>query len=312
MRIARERIDGILLLDKTSGLSSNHAMQAARRLFAAAKAGHGGTLDPMAGGLLPLMFGEATKFAADLLDADKTYEAELTLGETSTTADAEGEISRQPGLIPDADAMAVVLRGFVGRIRQLPPMHSALKHAGRPLYEYARAGQVIDREPREVEIKAIEMLGLEGSRLRLRVLCSKGTYIRTLAQDIGAIAGCGAWLSSLRRVAVGELRIAQAVGLDELQSLTPEQRRTTLLPIDALLSSLEQLELDAETAGRFMHGQRIRWRATGTDLEARRVAVRGPGGLLGLAHLDDGLLTPVRLIAQTSLPASPAGVATHV
>jgi tRNA pseudouridine55 synthase len=208
--------------------------------------------------------------------------------------------------------MAVVLRGFVGRIRQLPPMHSALKHAGRPLYEYARAGQVIDREPREVEIKAIEMLGLEGSRLRLRVLCSKGTYIRTLAQDIGAIAGCGAWLSSLRRVAVGELRIAQAVGLDELQSLTPEQRRTTLLPIDALLSSLEQLELDAETAGRFMHGQRIRWRATGTDLEARRVAVRGPGGLLGLAHLDDGLLTPVRLIAQTSLPASPAGVATHV
>ncbi|MEY3665091.1 MAG: hypothetical protein RLZZ153_1273 [Pseudomonadota bacterium] len=187
-RQARERVDGILLLDKATGQSSNHALQAARRLLAAAKAGHGGTLDPMAAGLLPVLLGEATKFAADLLDADKTYEAELTLGQTSSTGDAEGEITPHTGLIPSADDMALVLREFVGRIRQLPPMHSALKHAGRPLYEYARAGQLIEREPREVEIKAIDLLSFTGTRLQLRVCCSKGTYIRTLAQDIGAVS----------------------------------------------------------------------------------------------------------------------------
>lgn len=302
-RQARERVDGILLLDKATGQSSNHALQAARRLLAAAKAGHGGTLDPMAAGLLPVLLGEATKFAADLLDADKTYEAELTLGQTSTTGDAEGEITPHTGLIPSADDMAIVLRGFVGRIRQLPPMHSALKHAGRPLYEYARAGQFIEREPREVEIKAIDQLDFTGTRLQLRVRCSKGTYIRTLAQDIGAAAGCGAWLSSLRRVAAGALHIDQAVSLEDLQNRTPEQRRAVLLPLDALLSSLERVSLDAETTSRFMHGQRIRWQHACGESPPRRVAVYGPAGaLLGLAQLDDGLLTPLRLIAQAAPP----------
>lgn len=305
-RQARERVDGILLLDKATGQSSNHALQAARRLLAAAKAGHGGTLDPMAAGLLPVLLGEATKFAADLLDADKTYEAELTLGQTSSTGDAEGEITPHTGLIPSADDMALVLREFVGRIRQLPPMHSALKHAGRPLYEYARAGQLIEREPREVEIKAIDLLSFTGTRLQLRVCCSKGTYIRTLAQDIGAAAGCGAWLSSLRRVAAGALQIEQAVSLEDLQHRTPEQRRAVLLPLDALLSSLERVSLDAETASRFMHGQRIRWQLACGVSAPRRVAVYGPAGvLLGLAQLDDGLLTPVRLISQAAPSAGP-------
>ena len=305
-RQARERVDGILLLDKATGQSSNHALQAARRLLAAAKAGHGGTLDPMAAGLLPVLLGEATKFAADLLDADKTYEAELTLGQTSSTGDAEGEITPHTGLIPSADDMALVLREFVGRIRQLPPMHSALKHAGRPLYEYARAGQLIEREPREVEIKAIDLLSFTGTRLQLRVCCSKGTYIRTLAQDIGAVAGCGAWLSSLRRVAAGALQIEQAVSLEDLQHRTPEQRRAVLLPLDALLSSLERVSLDAETASRFMHGQRIRWQLACGVSAPRRVAVYGPAGaLLGLAQLDDGLLTPVRLISQAAPSAGP-------
>lgn len=299
-RHPRERVDGILLLDKAVGQSSNHAMLSARRLLQAAKAGHGGTLDPMASGLLPVLLGEATKFAADLLEADKTYEAELTLGQTSSTGDAEGEIAPHAGDIPDREVFQAVLRRFEGPIRQMPPMHSALKHAGRPLYEYARAGQEVERQAREVTIRRIDLLAMAGNQASIRVSCSKGTYIRTLAQDIGAAAGCGAWLSALRRVAAGRLQIDHAISLAALDELSLEQRRAALLPLDTLLSSLSVAKLEQSLALRFAQGQRIRWLPPRGESEAQRVAVYGPTGLLGVAMLDDGLLTPVRLVADPS------------
>ncbi|KAB2921992.1 MAG: tRNA pseudouridine(55) synthase TruB, partial [Dechloromonas sp.] len=200
-----QRVDGVLLLDKPLGLTSNDALQKARRLFSAAKGGHTGTLDPAATGLLPLCFGEATKFSADLLDADKTYEAVVQLGVTTDSGDAEGQVvATAPVTVGEAEVRQALPR-FTGAIEQIPPMHSALKRNGRPLYELARKGIEVERAPRAVTIHGLELLDFAGDRLTLRVRCSKGTYIRVLAADLGQALGCGAHLVGLRRTAVGDL-----------------------------------------------------------------------------------------------------------
>ncbi len=308
-RRRRRALDGVLLLDKPRGMSSNHAMLAARRLLGAEKAGHGGTLDPMASGLLPVLFGEATKFAHDALDADKTYLATLALGEVSTTADAEGEITATGAPLPDDAAIALVLQRFTGAILQVPPMHSALKQGGRPLYELARSGQSVERAPRPVTIHQLLRVDRLDHRLRLRVRCSKGTYIRVLAEDIGQALGCGAWLADLRRESVGALSLdTGAFTLDMLESATSTTQQARLLPVDALLQSLPRIDLPEGSARRLLDGQRIRLAAAGAAAEPdaqARVRIYGqptPGPanepmFLGLATLSDGLLAPLRLIS---------------
>jgi tRNA pseudouridine55 synthase len=220
-RPPRRTVDGVLLLDKPQGQTSNGALQTARRLYNAAKAGHTGTLDPMATGLLPLTFGEATKFSQMLLDADKAYEATVRLGIETDTGDAEGRpIASAPvSVTPDEVARALSL--FTGEIEQVPPMYSALKCAGKPLYEYARAGIEIERAPRKVRIHALEFVALEGDAFRIRVDCSKGTYIRTLAIDLGRALGCGAHLSALRRTRIGPFAVDAAVTLAALEAAAP-------------------------------------------------------------------------------------------
>ncbi|MBX3590171.1 MAG: tRNA pseudouridine(55) synthase TruB [Burkholderiaceae bacterium] len=308
----REPVDGILLLDKPKGLTSNDALVRARRLLNARKAGHGGTLDPMASGLLPLLFGEATKFAHDSLDADKTYLAELTLGTTTDTGDAEGEVLSRREVDCDDAAFRAAAAAFVGEIEQVPPMHSALKRDGRPLYEYARAGIVLERAARRVTIRSIETLACAGSRATIRVCCSKGTYIRTLAADIGERLGCGAHLSALRRERVGALSLADAVSLDALEALEPAARRARLAPADALLAGLPRVELDAPSEARFLHGQKLRAPSSlqGGDIE--RVRVYGPRRLLGVAALRAGALVPLRLVATgDGEPTHPEPEAPH-
>lgn len=288
-----QRIDGVLLLDKPSGMTSNSALQAARRLFSAAKAGHTGTLDPMATGLLPLCFGEATKFSADLLDADKTYEAELLFGITTDTGDAEGTIlARRPPVVTTPD-LATALQRFLGPIRQIPPMYSALKREGKPLYELARQGIEVVRAPRDVCIHELRLLSHTQDRCRLHVACSKGTYIRTLAEDIGELLGCGAHLTALRRIAVGALHIADAVTLDQVHALPEEARLASLLAPDTLLQSLPAIHLDDETSRRFGHGNPI----SSIGLEGR-YRVYANDRLLGLGERDAaGQLQPRRLVS---------------
>ncbi len=287
-----QRVDGVLLLDKASGMTSNSALQSARRLFSAAKAGHTGTLDPLATGLLPLCFGEATKFSADLLAADKIYEAELLFGLTTDTGDAEGTVLQQrPIDFAQADLEATLLR-FCGRISQIPPMYSALKRDGKPLYQLARQGIEVEREARDVTINELLLLAFSGHRCRLRVSCSKGTYIRTLAEDIGNALGCGAHLTALRRVAVGPLRIVEALTLDQLQALSEEQRIDCLLPPDALLQTLPAVHLDAEATQRFVHGNPVSVVAA-----PGKCRVYGENRLLGLGEADaGGNVNPRRLV----------------
>ena len=288
-----QRVDGVLLLDKPQGMTSNAALQTVRRLFSAAKAGHTGTLDPMATGLLPLCFGEATKFSADLLDADKTYEAEVLFGVTTDTGDAEGEVLERCTPEFDQPALESTLQQFLGKIRQIPPMYSALKRNGRPLYELARQGIEVERKPREVTITELRLLEFSGDRCRLRVTCSKGTYIRTLAEDIGRFLSCGAHLTGLRRLGVGSLSLAKAVTPGHLNEISEEERRRWLLPPDALLQNLPMIILDALSAQRFCHGNPIA--ASGQEGKCR---VYCNGRLLGLGMGDTaGLLQPRRLVS---------------
>ena len=274
-------------------MTSNFALQKVRRLFSAAKAGHTGTLDPLATGLLPLCFGEATKFSADLLEADKTYEAEILFGITTDTGDAEGAVLEQRQVaFMRAELDAALLR-FQGEISQIPPMYSALKRDGKPLYELARQGIEVERKPREVTIKELLLLDFSGERCCLRVACSKGTYIRTLAEDIGAVLGCGAHLIALRRIAVGALRIADAVTLDQLSELCEEERSRYLQPPDALLQTLPAVYLDDEAIQRFSHGNPVLVVAS-TPGKCR---VYGQSRLLGLGDADEsGKVKPCRLV----------------
>jgi len=287
------RVDGVLLLDKPTGITSNDALQKARRLFSAAKAGHTGTLDPMATGLLPICFGEATKFSADLLDADKTYEATLRLGVTTTTADAEGEIlETRPVNVSDADVCAVLPR-FTGAIRQVPPMYSALKRDGRPLYELARQGIEVEREAREVVIHELTLLAMSGSDVSLRVTCSKGTYIRTLAEDIGRTLGCGAHLTALRRTRVGPLDLGAARMLADIEACDEGSRESLLLPVDTLLRSLPAVTLDEAAVLRFGNGNPVASDVVGP------CRVYAGDRLLGLGFGDgSGLLHPKRLVVR--------------
>jgi len=288
-----KQVDGVLLLDKPLGLTSNDALQKARRLFSAAKGGHTGTLDPLATGLLPLCFGEATKFSADLLDADKTYEAVLKLGVTTDSGDAEGAVTGTVAVDVAESAILSVLPRFIGNIQQIPPMHSALKRNGRPLYELARQGIEVERAPRAVTIHAIDCLVIAGDTLTLRVACSKGTYIRVLAADIGQALGCGAHLAALRRTAVGDLDLAGAVTLAELEALDEAGRAGRLQPVDALLQSLPIMTVEGEVAERFRHGNPV-------DLHpglAGKIRVYTGGRLIGVGEPgSDGRLWPKRLV----------------
>lgn len=251
----RRALDGILLLDKPAGLGSNAALQAVKRLYGAAKAGHAGTLDPLASGLLPVLFGEATKFSQFALDADKEYLARARLGVTTTTGDAEGEVLARRGVEVRPEDLDPVLARFRGEIEQVPPMHSALKHGGQPLYELARQGREVARSARRVRVHALDLLAFDGESLELRVRCSKGTYVRTLVEDIGRTLGCGAHLSALRRVAAGRFNVADAVALEPLRAETPEARDRRLLPAESLLEGLPRVDLPDALAARFERGQ---------------------------------------------------------
>lgn len=301
-RRARIALHGVLLLDKPVGFSSNDALMKAKRLVNAEKAGHTGTLDPFATGLLPLCFGEATKFSQDLLDADKTYETVVHLGITTTTGDTEGDVIDQQDVAVDLAQIEAALAGLRGDILQTPPMYSALKRDGKPLYEYARAGVTLEREARPVTIHALELLGFEAPFLRLRVRCSKGTYIRVLGEDIGRALGCGAHLNALRRTVVGHLSLDGSISLPALEALEESDRQATLMPVDSLLSTFEAVRVPEEVAKRFLHGQRIALGREGITVpQASRVRVYRDtdGALLGTARLQEGgVLAPERLVAS--------------
>ncbi len=298
-RIVRRVVDGVLLLDKPSGLTSNAALQSARRLLNAAKAGHTGTLDPLASGLLPLTFGEATKFSQLLLDADKTYEAVVQLGVETDSGDADGAVLATRPVEVDEARLAEVLERFRGDIEQVPPMYSALKRDGKALYEYARAGIEVEREARRVTIHALELLDFAGERFTIRVACSKGTYIRSLAMDIGTALGCGAHLRGLRRTRIGPFDVADAVTLAQLEGCAIEDRDGLLAPADALVAGFPAIVLDAEEARGLLQGRVLQPAASAGEGVVR---VYGPQGFLGLGQWQaDGKLAAKRLIATGDL-----------
>jgi tRNA pseudouridine55 synthase len=308
-RVQRRPVHGVLLLDKPLGLSSNQALQRAKWLLRAEKAGHTGTLDPLATGVLPLCFGAATKFSQLHLDADKTYETTVRLGVRTSTADAEGDVIETRPVNCTPGQVVEVLDRFMGPIRQVPPMHSALKKDGKALYEYAREGETVERAPRDVVIHELELLDMqlqgETPFLRLRVTCSKGTYIRTLGEDIAEALGCGGHLIALRRVATGPFGEQDCVTLTALEALDEPGRLRALRPLDCLLKGHEAVTLDGENAGRFLSGMRRR----GRWHDAERVAVFGPPtspgqadrSLLGTAHVKAGELIPGRLLSPIEI-----------
>ena len=302
-RVQRRPVHGVLLLDKPLGLSSNDALQKAKWLLRAEKAGHTGTLDPLATGVLPLCFGAATKFSQLHLDADKTYEAVALLGVRTATGDAEGEVLQErPVPQIGSGKLAEVRARFLGAIQQVPPMHSALKRDGKALYEYARAGIEVTRESRDVQIHELHIsFATHEGRPALRIVArvSKGTYIRTLGEDIGEALGCGAHLVSLRRIATGPFGIAQCVSLEELAGMNETEREGRLLPVESLLPGHRRVELGAEDAGRFLSGLRRR----GAWADAERAAVFGeaPSALLGTAHIKAGELIPSRLLSPIEI-----------
>jgi tRNA pseudouridine55 synthase len=302
-RVARRPVHGVLLLDKPLGWSSNDALQKVKWLLRAEKAGHTGTLDPLATGILPLCFGAATKFSQLQLDADKTYQAVARLGVKTSTGDAEGSVIEERSVTIIAADLASVASRFKGVIRQLPPMYSALKLQGRALYEYARAGVEVERELRAVTIYDLalypEYSGAELHALKMTVKCSKGTYIRTLAEDVGEALGCGAHLTALRRLKTGGFEISQCVTLEELEAMTEAERLERLLPIASLLADHTVVTLDDDNAGRFLSGLRRR----GPWADTERAAVYAADGrhLLGTAHVRAGDLIPGRLLSPIEI-----------
>jgi len=294
-RIPRRAVHGVLLLDKPLGLSSNDALQKAKRLYRAEKAGHTGTLDPLATGLLPLCFGAATKFSQISLDADKTYRATLKLGVKTTTADAEGEVLQTREVNLSREQVEAACQRFTGEIAQVPPMHSALKRDGKALYEYARAGIEVEREARHITVHTIAIIDWQHDELTIDVRCSKGTYIRTLAEDIGEALGCGAHLSALRRTASGPLTMDGAFTLEQLAAMSEAERDAKLLQADTLLADWPVVRLDDEGAGRFLSGVRRRLPLA----DAPRVRVYGPQpkAFLGSGHIAGGELISTRLLS---------------
>lgn len=296
-RIQFRRLDGIVLLDKPAGLSSNTALQVARRLFRAEKGGHTGSLDPLATGLLPLCFGEATKIAGLLLGSAKAYDAEVRLGSTTDTDDADGAVLRERPVPEFSDAqLQAALASLTGTILQRAPIYSALKQGGEPLYAKARRGEAIEAPEREVHVRAIEVLAREGERLSLRVTCGSGTYIRSLARDLGELLGCGAHITGLRRLWVEPFMAPRMISLDTLREVAESGDEQALmgwlLPIEQGLSQFARVELDEAQAARFCLGQRLRNPAWPVGL----VVVYGAGGQpLGLGQVEqDGRLGPQR------------------
>lgn len=292
-------ISGVLLLDKPAGISSNGALQVAKRLYQAAKAGHTGNLDPIATGLLPVCFGEATKFSQFLLDANKTYQAVFKLGLTTTTGDAEGEVTSRCPVSLSRAQVEQALQQFIGPILQVPPMYSALKHQGKALYTYARAGVEIERTAREITIYDLALDDFSGNELTVTVACSKGTYIRVLGEDLGRALGCGAFMQALRRTRIGGFEIGRGVTLEHLEGLSPEARDRQLLPPDCLVSGFPKVTLDRESAYYFRQGQAI-WlpKQSHTGL---MVLYDEKQDLIGMGEVAaDGKIAPKRLVAQNA------------
>jgi len=299
-RIKRQ-LDGVLLFDKPLELSSNTAMQKVRWLFGAEKAGHTGTLDPLATGLLPICFGEATKYTVALLDADKGYHATIRLGQKTTTGDAEGEvIEARPVSVNEAQVLAV-LASLLGDSQQLPPMHSAIKHQGKPLYEYIRKGETVERELRQITIHDLKLERLQGEELEFSALCSKGTYVRTLAEDIGEALGCGGHLIALRRTSIGEFGLSEAYTLGQLEAMGSVERDACLMPLDRLVLNLPSLELDSVQATRLARGQRLGLSDNHPDGKRRLYA---EGRFIGLGELVEGRLSPSRLLSSIAKAAA--------
>ena len=288
-------IHGILLLDKPAGFSSNQALQKVRWLFQARKAGHTGTLDPFATGMLPICLGEASKTAAFMLDSEKTYEARARTGIATETGDIEGEVVREED-IPELDAKKIekAMAAFRGTIEQVPPMYSALKHKGQPLYKLAREGKTVERAPRTVTIHELECLAWEAPDLVFRARCSKGTYIRTLAEDLAKTLGSCAHLRALRRTEVSPFSKTGMVTLEDLEArVEAGDPESLLLPVDAGLEAWPVVELDEASATRFIHGNPVE-----VDEEDGPARVYGPTGLLlGLGEITEkSLLKPKRVM----------------
>jgi tRNA pseudouridine55 synthase len=288
----------VLLLDKPLGLSSNQALQKAKWLLRAEKAGHTGTLDPLATGVLPLCFGAATKFGQLQLDADKTYEATVKLGVKTSTGDAEGDvIDTRPVPTVSGQQLGDIAKCFTGAIRQTPPMHSALKKDGKPLYEYARAGEEVEREPRDVVIHSLSLDLIDANTLKLVATVSKGTYIRTLGEEIGEAVGCGGHLTSLRRTASGGIAVNQCITLESLEAMSEDERLAQLRPAESLVADHARVTLDADNAARFLSGLRRR----GEWNDEQQVAVFSPDAFIGTAHVKAGELIPGRLLSPIEI-----------
>lgn len=294
-------INGVFLLDKPVGLSSNHALQKVKRLFQAKKAGHTGSLDPLASGMLPLCFGEATKFSQFLLESDKFYRVEFKLGETTATGDAEGEVIESKPVNVDEALLRATLKNFVGQIPQVPSMYSALKYQGQPLYKLARQGIEVPRPERIVSIYSIELLSFDGTFVGMDVSCSKGTYIRTLAEDIGKVLGCGAHVTTLRRLASGPYQAEQMITFEQLELLADDAQalENLLLPIETLAESCPNINLTSLTSFYVRRGQPVLIPHSPLD---GWVKLTSPEGLfLGMGIvLEDGRIAPKRLISDTS------------
>jgi tRNA pseudouridine55 synthase len=296
MQILSQSVNGVLLLDKPAGISSNRALQTAKRLLGAAKAGHTGTLDPFATGLLPLCFGEATKFAGLALASDKTYRATLRLGVTTSTGDIEGEVVSRREVAVDARQVDQALAKFVGTIDQIPPLFSAIKVAGKPLYAYARDGESVQRRARRVRIDLLERIALHEQSLEIHVECGTGTYIRALAEDIGTALGCGAHLVALRRTVCAGFGLAGAVSLDRLEEMEQRQRLACLLPVDAMTAGLSRHVISEEDAHAITQGRTLQ---AASGLPGLVALYRTDGSFLGIGEVvDSGLMKAKRLLAQ--------------
>ena len=292
----KREIDGVFLLDKPLGFSSNQALKKIQWLFNAKKAGHTGTLDPMATGLLPICLGEATKFSHRLLDAHKSYIATIQLGITTSTGDQEGEVISEKEVVLNEAQLKDTLKKFIGDTTQIPPMYSALKFEGKPLYEYAREGIEIERKSRQIKIFDIKLINIEKSIITIEVLCSKGTYIRTLAEDIGQTMGCGAYLKALERTQTGNFQLSEALSIEALEAMPMAFREKALMPIDVLLKELSSIKLNMAELDAIKKGQSIDFMSK-NDKEVRLYSPSGQ--FVGVGQPDlKGRLFPKRLIAK--------------
>ena len=294
----RRRVNGVLFIDKPAGITSNGVLGALKRLYNADKAGHTGTLDPFATGLLPVALGEATKFSGHLLDSDKTYLATMRLGVMTDTGDLDGAVLETRAVSVTEDQLRETIAKFCGEIDQVPPMHSALKRDGKPLYEYAREGITLERASRRVTIHALDLLGFNGTSADFRVACTKGTYVRTLAEDIGAALGCGAHLTALRRERTGPFVISSAITLAAIESTLVEQRDALLLPLDALIQHLPRIDADAAATARLRLGQKLSMHSLGVAADGLYRVYDQTGALTGLVQAALGAVSPERIVAQ--------------